>query len=346
MRLEFSYVALDGKDKRFDLLLLDFFSSNSLGSSYTRSKVKDQIISSSFSVNGTPIEKPSFKIKDRSLIRSSNTINHFISLNKAGYDSLKNSKADKQINQDDFFSVAFEDEDLIVINKNSGVSVHDGVNSKDLTIVDALVKKYGAENLSDIRGSIEQGIVHRLDKDTTGLMIVAKNNKSHIHLQRQIMLRICKRKYLAICLGMFVPTSGTIESKIKRSKDNYKKYITDDFIDGEGRSSTTYYSTKKVSKNRLISLVEFELETGRTHQIRVHSLFKNHPIVGDTLYKNNSSIMLNKLNDEKRKFYNSIKRQMLHAYKIEFIHPSTKKKISLEADMPIDMKYAIEELIS
>lgn len=220
--------------------------------------------------------------------------------------------------------IVYEDDDLLVINKPQGLCVHPAVGNEEHTLVNALMYRY--QNLSNINGEFRMGIVHRLDKDTTGLLIVAKNNKAHVNLAKQIETKTCKRKYLALIVGSFKESSGIIEKNLIRSKKNRLKYeVCADF---EGRYAKTLYKTLETFKG--YSLVEFELKTGRTHQIRVHSSFMGHPIVGDELYGVKSKFNLNG--------------QLLTAYSITFNQPTTNKELHFEIDIPDYFKQVLESL--
>lgn len=210
--------------------------------------------------------------------------------------------------------IVYEDDDLIVINKPQGLCVHPAVKNENHTLVNALMFKY--KSLSNINGDFRPGIVHRLDKDTSGLMVVAKNNKAHVSLAKQIQTKECKRKYLALVVGTFKEKEGKIEKNLKRSLKNRLKYEV--CLDSEGRTALTYYKTLEVFKG--YSLVEFELKTGRTHQIRVHSAYLGHSIVGDKLY------------GVEDKF--NLKGQLLTSYKLSVIQPTTKKELNFEIPLP------------
>jgi len=185
---------------------------------------------------------------------------------------------------------------------------------------------YRYNNLSDVNGEFRMGIVHRLDKDTSGLLIVAKNNKAHVNLAKQIETKSCRRKYLALVVGTFKESSGIIEKNLIRSKKNRLKYeVSADF---EGRYAKTLYKTLETFKG--YSLVEFELKTGRTHQIRVHSSFMGHPIVGDELYGIKSKFNTNG--------------QLLTAYSISFNQPTTNKELHFEIEIPDYFKQILEML--
>lgn len=226
--------------------------------------------------------------------------------------------------------IVFEDDDLIVINKPPNLIVHPGTNTDNKTLVNALISY--CKHLSSASGDDRPGIVHRLDKDTSGLMLVAKNNETHIYLCRQIMERKVKRRYLALTYGVPNPIIGRIITNVAPCKKNPTKMRI--VSDETGKIAITNYKVIRVYENKMFSLVECELETGRTHQIRVHMKYKNTPIVGDkkyALYYNfNPEFVLKELVD-KIKIFN---RHALHAYKISFTHPKSLKP--LEFEMPID----------
>lgn len=220
--------------------------------------------------------------------------------------------------------IVFEDDDVIVLNKPQGLVVHPAVGNSEHTLVNGLSYKF--QNLSNINGEFRPGIVHRLDKDTSGLLLVAKNNKAHLSLAKQIAEKTCKRKYLALILGSFKEKEGIIEKNQRRSKKNRLKYeVCSNF---EGKSAVTLYKTLEIFKG--YSLVEFELKTGRTHQIRVHSSYLGHSIVGDKLYGIKDNFNLNG--------------QLLTAYKIEFNQPSTNERLSFEINLPKYFSDVLEKL--
>ena len=226
--------------------------------------------------------------------------------------------------------IVYEDEDLMVINKPANLTVHPGTNTDNQTLANALVSY--CKTLSSASGDDRPGIVHRLDKDTSGLMLIAKNNDTHLYLCGQIMERKVKRIYLAITYGVPNPIIGRIITNLAPCKKNPTKMRV--VADETGKIAITNYRVIHVYENRMFSLVECELETGRTHQIRVHMKYKNTPIVGDkkySLYYNfNPEFVSKELVDKIRSF----DRQALHAYKISFTHPKSLKP--LEFEIPID----------
>ena len=220
--------------------------------------------------------------------------------------------------------IVYQDDDLAVINKPQGLVVHPANGNENGTLVNALL--YHLTNLSSINGVVRPGIVHRLDKDTSGLLIVAKNDKAHVSLSKQIELKTCHRHYLALCDGNLTQDSGTITTHISRSKKDRKQMAVCD--DQEGKIAITNYTVLERFGN--YTLVEFVLQTGRTHQIRVHSKHIKHPIVGDQTYGN------------KCKF--NINGQLLHAYKIEFTQPTTNQRLCFESKLPDYFEKILKQL--
>lgn len=209
------------------------------------------------------------------------------------------------------FEIVYQDEDLAVINKPQGLVVHPCSSTKSGTLVNGLL--YKIKDLSGINGQLRPGIVHRLDKDTSGLLVIAKNDFAHVRLAEQIKNKTCHRNYLAVLDGNLKENEGRIETFIKRDpKDRMKMSVQ-----GSGRVAITDF--KVLKRFEKCCLVEFALQTGRTHQIRVHSKYLNHPIVGDRLYG---------------KEVKGLAGQLLHAYKISFVHPRSGKLMTFEAELP------------
>lgn len=229
--------------------------------------------------------------------------------------------------------ILFEDKDIIVLNKQHGLAVHPAPGTPDKTLVNALL--YHIKNLSGIGGVLRPGIVHRLDKDTTGVMIVAKNDASHRILAERIKNRSVKRVYHAIIWGVPKENYGVIEAPIGRNPAknflwavNYEK----------GKSARTYYETIETFRN--FSLLRLILETGRTHQIRVHMQHLGHPIVGDPLYiKKVSKELADDLKKHSIKVFTELKsitRQLLHSYELNFNHPISDEPLFFNAPYPGD----------
>ncbi|MCD8205253.1 MAG: RluA family pseudouridine synthase [Clostridia bacterium] len=211
--------------------------------------------------------------------------------------------------------IIYEDDDFAVINKPQGMVVHAGAGNTEGTLVNALL--YNLDSLSGINGVIRPGIVHRIDKDTSGLLIVAKNDKAHIELSRQISEKSCKRTYLALLDGNLKEESGKVETYIGRSDGDRKKMAV--VPEGKGRYAETDWEV--VERFGDYTLCRFSLRTGRTHQIRVHAKYLGHPVVGDRVY------------GQKNCRFN-LDGQLLHAYRLEFTHPSTGERMSFEVPLP------------
>ena len=217
--------------------------------------------------------------------------------------------------------IVYEDEDLIIINKPKGLVVHPAAGNYDNTLVNALL--YHCKELSDINGYYRPGIVHRIDKDTSGLLVCAKNNAAHAALSAQLQDKTCFRKYYAIVNGIIDNNEGIINAPIGRSsKDRQKMEVTDK------NSKEAITEFKVLQRLSSTCLVECELKTGRTHQIRVHMAFIKHPVLNDPKYSK-------KTIDETG--------QYLHAYYLSFIHPKTNERMEFVTDMPEYMKNYIRE---
>ncbi|WP_341794571.1 RluA family pseudouridine synthase [Rickettsia endosymbiont of Rhinocyllus conicus] len=231
--------------------------------------------------------------------------------------------------------IVYEDEDLIVINKAAGMTVHPGAGHHDDTLVNALL--HHTKNLSDIGSSERPGIVHRLDKDTTGLMVVAKNNKAHMLLANQIEQRQVVRKYKALVWGVINPLEGTIKNNIGRSRSDRQKMT---ILKYGGKEAVTYYKTLELFYGGSISMVECKLATGRTHQIRVQLSHLKHSVVGDQTYGNNDR-KINHAPPELKAKLLDFKRQALHSWYLSFTHPTSNEVMEFSCDLPEDMKVVI-----
>ena len=220
--------------------------------------------------------------------------------------------------------IIYEDDDVIVVNKARGMVVHPAAGNYSGTLVNALL--YHCKNLSGINGVIRPGIVHRLDKDTSGIMICAKNDEAHLSLSQQIQAKTARRTYLAVVRGNIKSDSGTIETLIARDKMDRKKMAV---VKENGREAITDYEV--VERFGKYTLVRCKLRTGRTHQIRVHMEYLGYPLVGDPKYS-----------PMKTPF--DIKGQALHSQTLEFTHPRTGERLCFEAPLPEDMHKIITRL--
>ncbi len=210
--------------------------------------------------------------------------------------------------------IIYEDQDIIVINKPKGMVVHPSVGNYEHTLVNALL--FHCHDLSGINGKIRPGIVHRIDKDTTGCIVACKNDKAHEAIALQLADKTCHREYIALVEGVIEHNSGTIDAPIGRDPKDRKKMTVTEI---NSKEAVTHFDVVERFKN--YTLIKCKLETGRTHQIRVHMQFIGHPIVGDEVYG-------------RRKTLKDTQGQVLHAYKLELIHPSTKEKMTFEAELP------------
>lgn len=236
-------------------------------------------------------------------------------------------------------NIIYEDDDLIVINKQAGLTTHPGAGNDEDTLANALFGIYG-DNLSKIGGEFRPGIVHRLDKDTSGLMVVAKNDDAHLKLSEQLQNRELKRIYMGFLWGVLNPKNGQIEGYMDRSKSNRLKMEM--LAEGNGRYSLTNYKTLTSFAGRSISLCEFNLDTGRTHQIRLHCSYMGCPLVGDHVYGGNSKHL--KKEYSQKDLIDNFARQALHSYKISFSQPTTCKILKFEVPLPEDMQNLLIEL--
>lgn len=228
--------------------------------------------------------------------------------------------------------IIYEDDDLIVINKSADMTVHPGAGNQDNTLVNALL--YHTNHLSDIGGEIRPGIVHRLDKNTSGLMVVAKNNQAHTHLAEQIETRELTRKYKAFIWGMIKTTEGIIDAPMGRNRLDRKKMSV---VKIGGKRAITHYKTLEILHNGLFSFVECKLETGRTHQIRVHLSHIGHSIVGDQTYGNNGR-KIQGCPEYLKELLSALKHQALHSFYISFNHPRNGERLTFEQDIPADYR--------
>tara|TARA_Y100000590_G_scaffold434744_1_gene553398 strand:- start:358 stop:1329 length:972 start_codon:yes stop_codon:yes gene_type:complete len=236
--------------------------------------------------------------------------------------------------------IIFEDKDLIIVNKDPGMVTHPAPGNQTGTLVQALLN-HTKNNLSSVNEENRPGIVHRLDKDTSGLLVVAKNNTSHLNLAYQFKEHSISRKYFAIVWGM--PDNQIIKGYIERHKVNRKKMSFNK--KNRGKYSETKINLKKYYK--ICSLVECILKTGRTHQVRLHLTSIDAPIVGDKIYGKNkvNSFSKDKENYNRFLILKNFQRQALHAYHIGFNHPTTGKYMEFESELPEDMKYLLDFLV-
>ncbi len=305
-------------NKRLDIFLVKVLKSQ------TRSNLKKMIKNGNVLIDGKKVFSASKKIKFNNEIQ--------IVLKK----EIKENIIPAQIDLD----IIYEDEYLLVINKPPGMVVHPGAGNIKKTLVNALMHHY-KNSLSNLSGEDRPGIVHRIDKDTSGLVVVAKNNFIHSELSKQFSNHSITRKYLALIWGSLRPLSGKIETFISRDIRNRQLMSVSE---SKGKRAITNFKTLKVyQKNKIpkISLVEFSLETGRTHQIRVHVKFKKTSILGDKKY-GKKIMKFKNINAEFEKKIGELKGQMLHATQLGFKHPEKNQDMMFNCNPPEKFKNILE----
>lgn len=300
MDLHELYVEVDNEE-RLDSYVADQI--KNVSRSYINKLIKEGLIL----VNGVK-KKPKYIVKKEDLIQV----------------NLPERKPQEPIAEDIPLDIVYEDTDILIINKPKDMVVHPAPGNQSNTLVNALLNY--TDNLSTINGNIRPGIVHRLDKDTSGLLIVAKNDTSHKELARQLKKRTIKRVYIALVYGNFKKEKATIKAPIGRNPRNRLKMTVTHL---NSKEAITHY--KVLEKFGDYTLVEVSLETGRTHQIRVHMAYINHPVVGDPLYTS-----------RKNKF--GVKTQLLHARKLGLVHPKTGEYMEFYAEPPKEFKQIIKSL--
>ena len=312
-------------NKNDNNLRIDIFLSNKI-KFLTRSFIKKLIEAKQLKINNKIITSASTKVKtsDKIII---NIINKF-----------EEKLVPKKINLD----IVYEDKDILLINKPKGMVVHPGAGNFENTLANALAYKYKS-NLSDVNGKLRPGIVHRIDKDTSGLLVVAKNNLAHSNLGNQFNKHSIKRKYQCLIWGVIRPLKGKIETLITRNKKNRQLMSTSEIF---GKKAITNYKTIKIYNFKdipKISLVECELETGRTHQIRVHLKHMGSSILGDRQYGKKSQ-KFKKINKSFLDKLNSLEGQLLHAQTLEFNHPTKNERVAYKSNLPKDFKNVLDFL--
>ena len=308
------------KNLRVDTLLAN--QNNKL----TRSRVKALILENNLKINNLITVDPSRKVKLNDEI--------YFNIIEPKKENLKPFKYN--------LDIIYEDKDLIVINKSAGISMHPGPGNYDNTIVNALIN-YSGNNLSNIGNELRPGIVHRIDKDTSGLVVIAKNNFSHENLSKQFSEHSITRVYYALVWGKIRPQNGKIDTLIARSSKN-RQMMEVSFK--KGKRAITNYKTLEVYETKKIptfSLVECKLETGRTHQIRVHLSNKGNNILGDKKYKKKFKKLIN-IDPDLEKLINELNRQFLHAKSLGFNHPISNKRLEFSSNLPNDLENILKKL--
>lgn len=308
----------DYKGKRIDKFLSDCFADIS------RSQIQRLIALGNVTCDEDTIGDNSFKVKEGDV-----------------YQLLVPPAAEAEPQPQDIpLDIVYEDEDIIVVNKPAGMTVHPAPGAYDGTLVNALL--FHCKDLSGIGGVKRPGIVHRIDKDTSGLLVVAKNDAAHQHLCAQFAEHSIERTYYAIVFGLPNPTNGKVDADIGRSPYDRKKMAV---VQKNGKHAVTHYQTIENFKGEA-SLIKCNLETGRTHQIRVHMSRLGCNLVGDQLYVKAKKISNKAIEAEKREFFNNFPRQALHAKSLGFIHPKTQQFVSFSSEFPRDFNELLEELRS
>ena len=307
-----------------DILRVDQFI-NKYEKDLSRSKIKNLILKKNLSINNKLNDDPSKKIK----------INDKISLIIPEPKEVKLKPFEYKI------EIIYEDNDLLVLNKKADISMHPGAGNKDKTLVNALINY--KKKLSNINGELRPGIVHRIDKHTSGLVVIAKNNFTHENLSNQFSEHSIERKYQTLVWGKLRPSNGRIETLITRSSKN-RQLMSVSL--SKGKNSITNYKTLEIFEKETVptfSLIECKLETGRTHQIRVHMSYKGNNIVGDQKYKKKFKKIKNINKDLEKKIMN-LDRQFLHAVSLGFTHPTKNKRMNFKSKLPNDLENILKSL--
>ena len=292
----------------------------------SRTRIKNLILDKRLKLNNKVIIDPSKKISNGDLLE--------LTIPQAKKASLKPYKYK--------LNIIYEDEDLIVLNKPSGIVMHPGAGNFDNTIVNALIN-YDKNSLSNNGDELRPGIVHRIDKNTSGLVLIAKNNQSHEHLSIQFSNHTISRVYQLLVWGKIRPSKGKVETLISRSSKNRQMMEVSNI---RGKKAITNYKTIEIFENNKIptfSLLECKLETGRTHQIRVHMSYLGNNIVGDDKYKKKFKKIKN-INPTLEKKLINLDRQFLHAKTIGFIHPKRNEKMIFNSILPQELEIILKML--
>ena len=308
------YVDSKNSGKRLDVFLTENIKQ------FTRSFLKKIIDNKQVKINNKIISSPSNKVKYKDQI--------IVNIVENKDQNITPKKID--------LSIIFEDKDVLIVNKPKGMVVHPGAGNYENTLANALLFKY-KKNLSNLNGDLRPGIVHRIDKETSGLLVIAKNNLAHANLGDQFSKHTINRKYICLAWGVIRPLSGKISTLITRDKKNRQLMTVSDI---QGKKAITNYKTIKVFNIKdipKISLIECRLETGRTHQIRVHLKYKGTSLLGDKQY-GKKNIKFKKINNEFITKLTKLSGQALHAKTLEFSHPKTKKRMIFNSELPDEFK--------
>ena len=292
----------------------------------SRTRIKNLILSKRLRLNNKILEDPSKKVCVNDVLE--------LTIPEPKKASLKPYKFK--------LDIAYEDEDLIILNKPAGIVMHPGAGNFDNTIVNALIN-YDKNSLSNIGGELRPGIVHRIDKNTSGLVVIAKNNQAHENLSIQFSKHTVKRVYQLLIWGKVRPSKGKIETLITRSSKNRQMM---EVSLTKGKKAITNYKTIEIFENEntpTLSLLECKLETGRTHQIRVHMNYLGNSIVGDDKYKKRFKKIKN-IDPKLENNLINLNRQFLHAKTIGFIHPKINKEMIFNSILPQELEIILKML--
>lgn len=290
----------------------------------SRSRLKALILAGQVSLGGVTITDPAYRVKPGQIVD--------LSVPEPAEATPRGRAIPLE--------VIFEDAHVIVVDKPAGMVVHPAPGNLDFTLVNALIAHCG-KSLSGIGGVRRPGIVHRLDKDTSGLIVAAKSDAAHSVLAAQLAARELVRAYYAVIRGTMIPASGEIAGNIGRNPANRKKMAV---LPEGGKPALTRYRTLRRLGGGVASLLECRLATGRTHQIRVHLAHAGHPLIGDPLYGRGRQRQIKGLPAELGAFLARWHRQALHAYRLGFRHPATGEDLEFESPMPADMDELIERI--
>ncbi|HED05932.1 MAG TPA: RluA family pseudouridine synthase [Ignavibacteria bacterium] len=306
------------KKERIDIFLSEYLEKA------TRSKVQKLIRAGFVTVNKNPV-KPNYKISPGDIIKTTIPISP-----RPEFAEPENIP----------LNIIYEDEFLLVVNKDAGIVVHPACGNYTGTLVNALL--FHTKQLSEVNEPGRPGIVHRLDKDTSGLLLIAKDDWTHAKLAEQFAKHTIEREYWAVCWGIFKDNSGQIIKNISRSESDRKKFIVSDT---KGKYAYTIYEV--IEEFEFTSLVRVNLKTGRTHQIRVHLSSIHHPVFSDSVYGGKKIVCgsaLPKMKTRVDNLFKIMQRQALHAKTIGFLHPHKKEFMRFDSELPQDMLNLIEKL--
>ena len=313
-------VGIEDKNLRVDVFI------NKKENEISRNRIKNLILDKKLKLNGKTLENPSKKVSQDDILE--------LIIPKPKKISLKPYEFKLKI--------CYEDEDLIILDKPAGIVMHPGAGNFDNTIVNALIN-YNKNFLSNIGDELRPGIVHRIDKNTSGLVVIAKNNQTHENLSIQFANHSITRIYQLLIWGKIKPSKGKVETFITRSSKNRQLM---EVSKTKGKNAITNYKTIEIFENKntpTLSLLECKLDTGRTHQIRVHMSYLGNNIVGDDKYKKKFKKIKN-INPLLEKKLLNLNRQFLHAKTLGFIHPKKNKEMIFNSNLPLELEIILKML--